>query len=253
VSHSPDRSRRLPSKTRPEPRGERARRGDRRQFSIAMITVRSRGLRIEREACLAFGHLPKGRHRIPVARTTEQRRRTGGPQFTHRGVYRAPPTAFGSVAARSRLSAPRAGVMPNRITAARKNRWLPPPVSRTLRACRSVLVNPGWTTMLLAATSAARKRRSSSSAKCTFASLDWPYARWVVAAFEVWVLRVDRATVVTTGAGHRYDAGVGASEQGRLEQRGERVVAEMVDGQLHLEPVLGPPRTSPARCYVERR
>jgi hypothetical protein len=26
-------------------------------------------------------------------------RRTGGPQFTHRGVYRAPPTASGSVAA----------------------------------------------------------------------------------------------------------------------------------------------------------
>lgn len=28
-------------------------------------------------------------------------RRTGGPQFTHLGVYRAPPTAPGSVAARS--------------------------------------------------------------------------------------------------------------------------------------------------------
>jgi hypothetical protein len=28
---------------------------------------------------------------------------------------------------------------------------------------------------------------------------------------EVWVLRVDRATVVTTGVGDRDDAGVGAS------------------------------------------
>jgi len=46
---------------------------------------------------------------------------------------------------------------------------------------------------------------------------------------------------VTTGAGDRDDAGVGAPEQGGHEQRGEREVAEMVDGELHLEPVLGPP------------
>ena len=83
--------------------------------------------------------------------------------------------ARGSVAARSSGRAPLAGVIPNRRTAAWKNRWLrPPPVSRTLRACRSVLVNPGWTTMLLAGTSAARKRRSSSSAKWTLAILDCP-------------------------------------------------------------------------------
>jgi hypothetical protein len=63
----------------------------------------------------------------------------------------------------------------------------------------------------------------------------------VVAAFEMWVLRVDRATVVSTGASYRYDAGIVASEQGRHEQRGEREVAEMVDGELHLEPILGRP------------
>jgi hypothetical protein len=96
--------------------------------------------------------------------------------------------------------------------------------------------------MLLAATPAARKGRSSSSAKCNVRELGLAVrAPGVVASFEVWVLGVDRATVVTTRAGDRDDAGVVASEQGRHEQRGEREVAEMVDGELHLEPVLGPP------------
>jgi hypothetical protein len=45
--------------------------------------------------------------------------------------------------------APWAGVIPNRWRVARKDRWLgPSPVSRTLRACMSMLVNSGWATML---------------------------------------------------------------------------------------------------------
>ena len=50
---------------------------------------------------------------------------------------------------------------PNRWRVARKDRWLrPSPVSRTLRACMSMLVNSGWATML-DRHPAALKRRSA--------------------------------------------------------------------------------------------
>src|SRR5215218_9875797 len=63
----------------------------------------------------------------------------------------------------------------------------------------------------------------------------------LVVAGQVGVGRVERPPGVAAGAGDRDHAGAVAGQQGRQQQGGEGEVAEVVDGQLHLEPVLGPP------------
>src|SRR5215218_8497374 len=63
----------------------------------------------------------------------------------------------------------------------------------------------------------------------------------IVAPGQVGVGRVERPPGVAAGAGDRDHAGAVAGQQGRQQQGGEGEVAEVVDGQLHLEPVLGPP------------
>ena len=89
------------------------------------------------------------------------------PPVDHRAVYKAPPGAPGSVAAAGAGGRPAPG-HPEPLDGGAEEPLAPAAtVSRTLRAWRSVLVNPGCTTMLLAGSPAARNRRSSSSVKWT--------------------------------------------------------------------------------------